>query len=277
MNIERLAQDLAAHLLLTRPLVCVDLEATGLWPGQDRIVQIAVASIVPGGAVSTWSSLVNPGQPIPPVVTAIHGITDAMVADAPTFAQLAGTVVAQLAGCDLAGYNVERFDRRLLAAEFRRAGLEDPTVGARVIDAYTIFVRQEPRRLDDALRFYGVAEAQATRRPHDAASDVEATVAVLAAQLKAYPDVPKTVDALHDWLNPRDPNRIDADGKLMWRDGVATVAFGAQAGTSLADLAATDRGFLEWVLRKDFSDEVKAICRSALAGRFPVRGEAEQE
>jgi DNA polymerase-3 subunit epsilon len=275
MYVERLAQELAAHLVLTRPLVCVDLEATGVWVGRDRIVQIATASISPDGTVSTWSSLVNPEQPIPSETTAIHGISDSMVTGAPTFAQVAETVGTLLAGCDLTGYNVDRFDRRLLAAEFRRAGLEDPTAGARVIDAYTILVRQEPRRLNDALRFYGVREEQINRQPHDASSDVEAAVAVLVAQLKTYPELPKTVDALHNWLYPRDPNRIDADGKLAWRDGVATVAFGAQAGTSLADLAANDRGFLEWVLRKDFSDEVKAIVRDALAGRFPVRGEAE--
>ena len=276
MNVEHLARELAAHLVLTRPLVCVDLEATGLWAGQDRIVQIAAASIFPDGSSSTYSALVNPEQPIPPATTAIHGITDAMVASAPTFAQLAPTVSALFSGADLAGYNVERFDRRLLAAEFRRAGVADPTIGARVIDGYTLFVRQEPRSLDAALRFYGVEEALATRRAHDAGSDVEATVAVLAAQLKAYPGVPKTVDALHNWLYPGDPNRIDADGKFVWRDDVATVAFGAQAGTALADLAANDRGFLEWVLRKDFSDEVKAIVRSALAGRFPVRGEGDR-
>ena len=275
MNVERLAQELAAHLVLTRPLVCVDLEATGVWPGHDRIVQIAAASIFPDGSVSTWSSLVNPEQPMPPAALAIHGITDAMVASAPTFAQLAQTVGALLSECDLTGYNVARFDRRLLAAEFRRAGVEDPTVGAFVIDAYTIFVRQEPRSLDAALRFYGVEAGQAHRQAHDASSDVEATVAVLAAQLNTYPDLPKTVAELHDWLYPMDPNRIDADGKLVWRDGVATVAFGAQAGTSLADLAANDRSFLEWVLRKDFSDEVKAIVRDALAGRFPVMGKAK--
>ena len=275
MNVERLAQELAAHLVLTRPLVCVDLEATGVWPGHDRIVQIAAASIFPDGSVSTWSSLVNPEQPMPPAALAIHGITDAMVASAPTFAQLTQTVGALLSECDLTGYNVARFDRRLLAAEFRRAGVEDPTVGAFVIDAYTIFVRQEPRSLDGALRFYGVEAGQAHRQAHDASSDVEATVAVLAAQLNTYPDLPKTVAELHDWLYPIDPNRIDADGKLVWRDGVATVAFGAQAGTSLADLAAGDRSFLEWVLRKDFSDEVKAIVRDALAGRFPVMGKAK--
>lgn len=275
MNVERLAQELAAHLVLSRPLVCVDLEATGLWPGRDRIVQIAAASIFPDGSVSTWSSLVNPEQPIPPVVTDIHGITDAMVASAPTFAQLAPTVTALLSDCDLTGYNVERFDRRLLAAEFGRAGVEDPMVGARVIDAYTMFVRKEPRGLDDALLFYGVQEGQTTRRAHDARSDVEATVAVLAAQFRTYPDLPKTVEGLHDWLNPSDPNRIDADGKLRWQDDVATVTFGAQAGTPLVDLAASDRSFLEWVLRKDFSDEVKAIVRDALEGRFPVRGQSE--
>src|SRR4029077_3866776 len=121
----------------------------------------------PDGRVTTWSSLVNPGQPIPPEATAIHGISDPMVASAPTFAQLVPTVVALLTGCDLAGFNVERFDRRLLVAEFRRAGVEDPTAGARVIDAYTIFIRHEPRSLDAALRFYGVQEGQAIRQAHE--------------------------------------------------------------------------------------------------------------
>ena len=271
MNVERLAQDLAAHLVLSRPLVCVDLEATGVWPGRDRIVQIAAASIFPDGKVSTWSSLVNPEQPIPAVATSIHGITDEEVASEPTFAQIAPTVKTLLSDCDLTGYNVERFDRRLLAAEFARVGIEDPMAGARVVDAYTMFVRQEPRSLDAALEFYGVEEGETTRRAHDARSDVEATVAVLMAQLNRYPDLPRTVDDIHDWLYPSDPNRIDRDGKLVWHDGVATVAFGAQAGTSLVELATSDRDFLEWVLRKNFSDEVKAIVRDALEGRFPAR------
>ena len=182
------------------------------------------------------------------------------------------TVQALLFGCDLAGYNVERFDRRMLAAEFRRAGVENPTDGARVLDAYTIFVRQESRSLEAALRLYEVPE-QRGRKAHEANSDVEATVAVLLAQLKTYDDLPTSVDDIHDRFYPTDPNRIDADGKLVWREGLATVSFGAQAGTSLADLVANDRGVLEWLLRKDFSDEVKAIVREALAGRFAARGE----
>ena len=273
MDVERFAQQLATHLILTRPLVCVDLEATGTWPGRDRIVQIATASIFPNGHVSTWSSLVNPEQPIPPAVTAIHGITDVMVAAAPTFKQLASTLAPLLSDCDLCGYNIARFDQRLLAAEFARAECQNPTVGARIIDAYTLFVRREPRSLEAALSFYEVPTEDVARRAHDARSDVEVTIAVLAAQLRRYSDLPRTVEGLHDWLNPGDPSHIDADGKLIWRDGVASVAFGAQAGTSLVDLAANNRSFLEWVLRKDFSDEVKTVVREALDGRFPVRGE----
>ena len=88
--------------------------------------------------------------------------------------------------------------------------------------------------------------------------------------------MPATVDELHDWLDQKDPNWIDADGKIVWRNGTATVSFGIHAGRSLRDLATKDRGFLEWILRKDFSDKVKEIVREALAGQFPGRGDTKQ-
>jgi DNA polymerase-3 subunit epsilon len=188
------ARTLAAALTLDRPLVCLDLEATGIWVESDRIVQIALARIAPDGTLTEWDSLVNPEQPIPAETTAVHGLRDADVATAPTFAHLVPVLTDLLGGCDMAGYNAHRFDRKLLAAEFRRARAVDPTAGARVIDAYTIFVRQEQRTLDAALRFYGIADAVGPRQAHDARSDVAATVAVLAAQFQTYPSLPRSVE-----------------------------------------------------------------------------------
>ena len=173
MQVERLAHELAAHLVLTRPLVCVDLEATGIWPGHDRIVQMATARIFPDGRVSTWSSLVNPERSIPPAVTASMVLPMQRWRLRRRSRNSRPTVAARLSECDLTGYNIARFDRRLLAAECGRVGVADPTAGARVIDAYALFVRQEPRSLDDALRFYGVPPGQGTRQAHDARSDVE--------------------------------------------------------------------------------------------------------
>lgn len=272
MDLSALARRLASQLTLIRPLVCVDLEATGLWTDTDRIVQMATATVFPDGRVAAWSSFVHPGQPIPEAVTAVHGITDAMVADAPTFAQLAPLLSGILTGADLTGYNVTRFDRPLLSAEFRRAEWPDPTADARVIDAYLIFARQEPRHLDAALRFYG-AGAGVERTPHEANSDVAAALAVLTAQMAQYPDLPRSVAGLHDWLNPPDPDRIDPDGKLRWRDGVATMAFGRHRGKAFADVLAADRAYVEELLDKDFPDPFKAIVRAALAGELPARQE----
>lgn len=271
MTVADLARELSTQLTLERPLVCLDLETTGTVASTDRIVQIATASIAPDGRVTTWSTLVNPERPIPQDSTAIHGISDAMVSGAPTFAALVPALTTRLSACDLAGYNIQRFDRQVLAAEFQRAGAVDPTRGACVVDAYRILTRQEPRRLDDALRLYHMEDAAPPRRPHDAVSDVEATVAVLVGQFRAYPDAPRTVEALHQWLFPRDPSWIDVEGKLAWRNGEAALNFGAHAGRPLVDLAVDDRGVLEWILRKDFPEDVKTIVRDALAGRFPVR------
>jgi DNA polymerase-3 subunit epsilon len=264
MSLEKLAQTLASHLTLGRPLICFDLETTGISVATDRIVQIAVAKIYPDGHIERWSSLVDPEQPIPAAASAIHSISDETVADAPTFAQLADTLVPLLAKSDLAGYNIRRFDIPLLSKEFKRTGIDDPSKDARVVDAYVIWIKKEPRTLSDAIKHYAI---DSTGQAHDADSDVQDAAAVLVAQLERYNDLPTTVDEL-DAL-AKDPSWVDANGRLIWREGVAVFAFGKYNGQPLRDIAKSDPGYLVWMLSSDFTGEVQAIIRAALEGQFP--------
>lgn len=261
-----LLRDLAERLAVTRPLAVLDIEATGPYPDRDRIVELAVLKVLPGGEVRDFQSFVNPEEPIPAEATAVHGITDAMVAAAPTFRELGPRVAAGLTGCDVVAYNLRRFDQRILAAECARIGRADPLEGAKVVDPFVIFQRQAPRDLAAAMQHY-VGRAF---EGHRAMDDVLATVRVLHAQLSRAAEVPQTLDALHDYCLHRDPSFVDESGKLVWRGGQAVIAFGKHAGTPLADLAAYDRGFLQWILRSDFPRDTKQIVMDALDGAFPT-------
>lgn len=258
------------HLALRRPLVFLDLETTGVNPASDRIVEIGLIKVHPDGRRETLTRRVNPGMPIPPASTRIHGITDADVAGAPRFAQIAAEVVGFIGDADLAGFNVQRFDIPVLHRELAMAGARLDMEGRAVVDAQVIFHRKEPRDLTAAYRYYCGRELEGA---HGAQADVEACVEILDAQLAAYPDLPKGPQELADLFNPRDPNAIDPDGKFVWERGEAVLMFGPDGvrGRSLRDLAEKDRGFLEWILRKEFGPEVKAIVQEALLGRFPAR------
>ncbi|MEY2972136.1 MAG: hypothetical protein RL738_977, partial [Bacteroidota bacterium] len=107
---------------LTRPLCVFDIESTGINVVHDRIVELCVLRVLPDGSetVKTWR--VNPGIPIPAGATAIHGISDADVADAPPFAGILSELVPMIQGSDLAGYNSNKFDIPMLAEELLRAG-----------------------------------------------------------------------------------------------------------------------------------------------------------
>ena len=259
------------HLQLTRPLTFFDLETTGVDPDNDRIVQIALVRVEPGGARRTFTSLVNPGRPIPPQATAVHHITDDDVKDQPQFPALRGEVERMLAGSDLAGYNSIRFDGPLLQAELHRAGSELDLRGAKHIDGLVIFRLMEPRNLTAAYRkFCGKELADA----HSALADTEATLEVLDAQVGFYDAVPADVDALHALCNPDEGRYVDRGRKFTWNeDGCAVFTFGKHSGEVLNAVAADPRkrGYLEWMLGKDFSEEVKGILREALAGVFPRR------
>lgn len=258
------------QLRLLRPLVFFDLETTGLDVERDRIVEIGLVKLMPDGERLTRARRINPGMPIPPEASAVHGITDADVADCPTFARIAKDLLVWLAGCDLGGYNVERFDLPLLSAEFRRVQLAFPPENTLVVDAYRIFAQREGRDLTSAYRFYCAKELQGA---HSAEADILATVEVLQGQLERYPDLPTDIKGLHDVCHPVDPNAVDAGGRLLWKNGEAVISFGKHRGRSLREMSAQEPGYLRWIIGGDFAPDLKEIAAQALRGVFPVRAE----
>jgi DNA polymerase III subunit epsilon len=271
---------IARALNIQRPLFFFDLETTGVNLDEDRIVSIAWARVEPtddprtGRSVTTGVSLVNPMRPIPKEASDVHGITDADVVTAPTFGQLATTLAHKVGGAVLIAFNGKKFDRRLLANEFRRAGghvfvaLADAILQAPLIDPCVIFHKKEARDLTAALKFY--CDRELGDDAHGAEADTAACVEVLAAQLVSYPDLPRTVEALHDYCEDRKPEWIDREGKLAWKDGQPCINFGKYAGVSLQRLVGTDQGFLQWVLSKDFPADTKQIISDALRRKFPT-------
>ena len=259
------------NLKLERPLVGFDLETTGVDVDRDRIVQIALVRLAPDGRRATLASLVNPRQPIPPQATAVHGITDADVADKPTFAELRPEIEEMLKDADLAGFNSIRFDLPLLQAELKRAGGLFELRGVRHLDAMRIFHTMEPRNLTAAYRYYCDADLTGA---HDALADVNATLDVLDAQLGRYADLPREIDELHRFCNPDEGKYLDRKRKLIWSDGGdAVLTFGKFNGRTLQEICKVPdgRSYLEWMLTKDFDEDLKGILREALDRVFPQR------
>lgn len=265
------AKPLAERLRLQRPLVFLDVESTGVSASSDRIVEIAALRISPDGSEEYRCMRVNPGIPIPADATAIHGITDADIADEPPFTAHAKALWQFLNECDFAGFGVARFDLPLLEAEFGRAGLQFAWRSRRVVDAMAIFHNKERRDLPAAVGFYLGRDFDSA---HAAGQDVRATLEVLCAQLERYDDLPCDLDELHCYCNPTSPDWIDPDGKFVWLNGVATIAFGKRKGTPLARLVADEPDYLAWILSSEFSSEVKGLVRKALNGEYPQASDA---
>ena len=246
---------------LDRPLVVFDLETTGLFPKRDRIIELGAIKVTPDGAEEERCWLLNPGVPIPPEATKIHGISDADVKDCPTFAERAEEIYMFFYGCDLSGFNSDRYDIPCLEEELARAGLNLGASSRQCVDVQRIYHRMEPRDLTAAVRFYlGRDHAGA----HGAAADARATLDVLKAQMGRYADLPKETAALSDFLAPRDPNTIGRNRELMWRDGELYVNFGKKKGELLRALVYREQNYLRWILKGDFDTEVKAVVRDLL-------------
>jgi DNA polymerase-3 subunit epsilon len=256
------------HLKLERPLVVFDLETTGTDPAQDRIVEIAALRVTPDGEREPKRRRINPERAIPAAATAVHGISDADVRDEPTFRMIARSLLDWLSGADLAGFNLLRFDVPLLDREFRDCGLDLELAERNVVDAMTIFHRKEPRDLTAAVRFYlGRDHAGA----HAADADVEATYAVLEAQLERYDDLPRTVEELHRWTVSGRGEAVDRGGKFVWQEREVLFAFGKFQGQTLRKVVVEAPDYLRWILDSDFPDDAKQLVEGALRGVYPER------
>jgi DNA polymerase-3 subunit epsilon len=253
------------NLALRRPLAVLDLETTGVNAQTDRIVEISILTISPDQQTTHYTRRCNPGQPIPQEATAVHGISDDDVKSEPFFEQIADDVLAWLDGCDLCGFNLNRFDVPLLYNELRRIGRTFDLGGRALIDAQEIFHAYEPRNLSAAVRFYLGREHI---DGHSAAADVLATAAVLDAMLVRYPDLQRDVGGLHAQF--KDPDALDSGGFFRIVSGQVRFAKGKHRGQPLEFVARNTPDYLEWMLAADFMPDTKAIVRDALrraAGR----------
>ena len=242
------------ELNLKRPIIFFDLETTGTSITSDRIVEMSVIKIMPNGEERVRTFRFNPEMPIPAEATAVHHITDADVADCKPFKQMASTLAKSFEGCDIAGFNSNKFDIPLLSEEFARAGVTFDFSRARFVDVQTIFHKKEQRTLVAAYRFYCDKDLNAA---HSAEADTRATYEVLKAQLDRYPDLPNDIEELSKFSTQN--RNVDLMGRLVYNDkGEEIVNFGKYKGQKAADVMEKDTSYLDWVIKGDFPADTKA-------------------
>lgn len=220
---------------------------------RDRIVEISMIKVMPDGSDIQRTVRVNPGCPIPAEATAIHHITDADVADKPAFREIAPALAESFAGCDIAGFNSNRFDIPLLAEEFARAGIDFDFSAARFVDVQTIFHKREQRTLSAAYRFYCSKELE---EAHSANADTRATYEVLMAQLDHYGDLPNDIALLAEYSTQN--RNVDLMGRLIYDDlHREVINFGKYKGQLAADVLRRDPGYFSWIQQGEFPSNTK--------------------
>ena len=242
-------------LNLKNPLVFFDLETTGTNIQSDRIVEICYLKVSPNGNEESKTLRINPEMPIPAEASAVHGIYDADVADCPTFKEVAKQVAHDIEGCDLAGFNSNRFDIPVLAEEFLRAGVDIDLNRRKFIDVQVIYHKLEQRTLSAAYKFYCGKNLEDA---HTAAADTHATYEVLMSQLDRYPELQNDVAFLSDYSSYS--KFVDFAGRMIYDDkGVELFNFGKYKGMPVAEVLKRDPGYYGWMLNSDFTLNTKAI------------------
>jgi DNA polymerase-3 subunit epsilon len=242
-------------LNLKNPLVFFDLETTGTNIVSDRIVEISYLKVMPNGDEDSKTRRINPEMPIPPESTAIHGISDEDVKEAPTFKAIAKSLAAQIEGCDLVGYNSNRFDIPLLAEEFLRSGVDFDLMKRKFVDVQTIFHKKEQRTLAAAYKFYCNLDLE---NAHTAEADTKATYEILKSQLDRYPDLKNDVDFLSEFS--AFGNNVDFAGRVVYNDKMQEVInFGKYKGKLVEEVFHEDPGYYGWIIQGDFPLYTKKV------------------
>ena len=235
-------------LNLTRPVAFIDLETTGVNLSSDRIVEIAIVKVLPDQERQVKRKLINPEMAIPKASSDIHGITDEMVKDAPTFKQAANEIKQYLENCDLGGYNSNRFDIPMLMEEFLRAGMDVDLTDRRMIDVQHIFYSMEPRTLSAAYKFYCQKELV---NAHSAEVDIQATVDVLLAQLQRYEQLGNSVDSILGAIG--EEKIIDYARRFSYDDkGNEIFNFGKFKGRPVSQVLKSEPQYYDWMMKGDF-------------------------
>lgn len=234
-------------LQLTRPIAFVDLETTGISISTDRIVEIAIVKILPDGTKQVKRKLINPGVPIPAASSDIHGITDEMVKDAPTFKQAANELKQFMENCDLGGYNSNRFDIPMLIEEFLRIGMDFHIEGRKLVDVQKVFHMMEQRTLSAAYKFYCDKVLEGA---HGAEADVSATCEVLEAQIVRYPHIGNTVESILKFTG--DDQIVDFARRFSMENGVEIFNFGKYKGKPVGEVLKAEPQYYDWMMKGEF-------------------------
>lgn len=252
-------------LKLKKPLAFFDLETTGINISRDRIVEISILKVQINGTREIKTEKINPGMPIPKESSMIHGIYDADVANKPKFAEIAKTLANFLEGCDLAGFNIVKFDVPMLVEEFLRADVNFDTKTRNLVDAQKIFHMMEPRTLSAAYKFYCNKELE---NAHSAEADTIATFEVLNAQLERYDNRVltddkgnKTTPVINDMATLHKlsiSNNVDLAGRMVFNDkGEAMFNFGKYKDKLVKDILQRDPSYYGWIMENDFALDTK--------------------
>jgi DNA polymerase-3 subunit epsilon len=239
-------------LELKKPLAVIDIEATGMNLSTDRIVEIAIVRINTDQTRVVKRKLINPQMAMPPVVIAIHGITDEMVANAPTFKQVANEIKQFIEPCDMAGYNSNRFDVPLLIEEFLRADIDLEMKGRRLLDVQKIYHMMEQRTLSAAYKFYCEKDLEGA---HGAEADALATCEVLAAQVVKYEQLGKSIDTVLKFTG--EELFVDFARRFIFDNGVEVFNFGKYKGRSVSDVLKAEPQYYDWMMKGDFTLHTK--------------------